>query len=97
MVGDQSSGKSSLLEGLTGLAFPVASDLCTRFATQVVLRRSIDVEASVAVSIIPGPEAQADPEQKQKLEEFQKTFLEADFGPDAFKTILDEVSFLRLI
>ncbi|MCJ1282732.1 hypothetical protein MMC26_002057 [Xylographa opegraphella] len=35
VVGDQSSGKSSLLEGLTTLPFPIASQLCTRFATQV--------------------------------------------------------------
>lgn len=31
VVGDQSSGKSSLLEALTGLSFPIASDLCTRY------------------------------------------------------------------
>ena len=47
VVGDQSSGKSSLLEGLTGLPFPVASELCTRFATQIVFRRSHDAEESL--------------------------------------------------
>ncbi|KFY67375.1 hypothetical protein V496_01566 [Pseudogymnoascus sp. VKM F-4515 (FW-2607)] len=40
VVGDQSSGKSSLLEGLTDLNFPIASDLCTRHATQIVLHRT---------------------------------------------------------
>lgn len=33
VVGHQSSGKSSVLEGLTGLPFPRDSGLCTRFAT----------------------------------------------------------------
>ncbi|KAI8945910.1 P-loop containing nucleoside triphosphate hydrolase protein [Xylaria longipes] len=35
VVGDQSSGKSSLLESLTGFAFPRAPGLCTRYATQI--------------------------------------------------------------
>jgi hypothetical protein len=60
VVGDQSSGKSSLLEGLTGISFPVASDLCTRFATQIVLRRAPEDAAGVKIRIIPGPSAQAD-------------------------------------
>ncbi|KAL4915862.1 P-loop containing nucleoside triphosphate hydrolase protein [Aspergillus aurantiobrunneus] len=54
VVGDQSSGKSSLLEGLTGLSFPVASDLCTRFATQIVLRRAPLQESGARITIIPG-------------------------------------------
>ncbi|KAJ5052609.1 P-loop containing nucleoside triphosphate hydrolase protein, partial [Bipolaris maydis] len=40
VIGDQSSGKSSVLEGLTGLPFPRDSGLCTRFATQITFRRS---------------------------------------------------------
>ncbi|PIG84606.1 hypothetical protein AARAC_010920 [Aspergillus arachidicola] len=39
VVGDQSSGKSSVLEGLTKLTFPRNSGLCTRFATQIIFRR----------------------------------------------------------
>ena len=40
VVGDQSSGKSSVLEGLTNLPFPRDSGLCTRFATQITFRRT---------------------------------------------------------
>lgn len=40
VVGDQSSGKSSVLEALTNLLFPRESGLCTRFATQIIFRRS---------------------------------------------------------
>ncbi|KAF2136818.1 uncharacterized protein K452DRAFT_236852 [Aplosporella prunicola CBS 121167] len=57
VVGDQSSGKSSALEGLTNLPFPRDSGLCTRFATQITFRRS--AQASVAVSIIPSKSADA--------------------------------------
>lgn len=51
VVGDQSSGKSSVLEGLTDLPFPRDSGLCTRFATQITFRRS--AARHIAVSIIP--------------------------------------------
>src|SRR6266536_101936 len=51
VVGDQSSGKSSVLEGLTNLPFPRDSGLCTRHPTQIVYKRS--PETQVAVSIIP--------------------------------------------
>ncbi|RDW67405.1 dynamin family protein [Aspergillus mulundensis] len=67
VVGDQSSGKSSLLEGLTGLSFPVASDLCTRFATQIVLRRAPEHDAGARITIIPGPSSQLDESLEKKL------------------------------
>ena len=51
VVGDQSSGKSSVLETLTNLPFPRESGLCTRFATQITFRRS--QETRVSVSVIP--------------------------------------------
>ncbi|KAL1870870.1 hypothetical protein Daus18300_004959 [Diaporthe australafricana] len=49
VVGDQSSGKSSVLEAVSGMKFPVHGDLCTRFATELILRR--DPETKIAVSI----------------------------------------------
>lgn len=53
VVGDQSSGKSSVLEGLTRLAFPRDSGLCTRFATQIIFRRRSIGERRIMASIIP--------------------------------------------
>lgn len=35
VCGDQSAGKSSVLEGITGLPFPRKDRLCTRFATEI--------------------------------------------------------------
>ena len=52
VVGDQSSGKSSVLEGLTDLPFPRDSGLCTRFPTQIVFKRSkvAVIEVSIMAS-----------------------------------------------
>ncbi|KAH8905263.1 dynamin family protein [Coniochaeta sp. PMI_546] len=51
VVGDQSAGKSSVLEAITGTPFPRDAGACTRFATEIRLRRS--PEPSIEVSIIP--------------------------------------------
>lgn len=51
VVGDQSAGKSSVLEAITGTPFPRDAGACTRFATEIRLRRS--PETSIDVSIIP--------------------------------------------
>ncbi|KAF7535638.1 hypothetical protein G7054_g5245 [Neopestalotiopsis clavispora] len=56
VVGDQSSGKSSLLESLSGVPFPKDQQLCTRYATQITSRRTTGSEY-VEVRIIPGPRA----------------------------------------
>lgn len=92
VVGDQSSGKSSLLEGLTGLPFPVASGLCTRFVTQVVFRRTPSKQKTIVVSIIPA--ADADDGYKQELEKYRREF--AELSLDTFAEVLDEVSFSKL-
>ena len=52
VCGDQSSGKSSVLEAISGIPFPKQDTLCTRFATEVILRRAARVE--INVSIVPG-------------------------------------------
>ncbi|KAI9719100.1 MAG: hypothetical protein M1812_003730 [Candelaria pacifica] len=88
VVGDQSSGKSSLLEGLTGLPFPVASGLCTRFATQIVFRRSKSTEDTIIVSIIASPAA--DDEHKKKLGQFLRAMNE--FSAETFAQVLDEAA-----
>ncbi len=51
VCGDQSSGKSSVLEAISGVSFPVSSNLCTRFPTELILRRTPTISASV--SIVP--------------------------------------------
>lgn len=51
VCGDQSAGKSSVLEALTEIPFPRNDNLCTRFATEISLRR--DLEHRLAIRIIP--------------------------------------------
>ncbi|RYC63859.1 hypothetical protein CHU98_g2351 [Xylaria longipes] len=54
VVGDQSSGKSSVLEAISGVRFPTKGDVCTRFATELVIRcapeTKIDVRVDAAAS-----------------------------------------------
>ena len=51
VCGDQSSGKSSVLEAISGVSFPVKSNLSTRFPTELVLRKTSQI--GVSVSIVP--------------------------------------------
>jgi hypothetical protein len=67
-VGDQSSGKSSLLESLTGIPFPRGQELCTRYATQITHRR--EAHQRIDISIFPGPHASQD--HKRELELYRK-------------------------
>lgn len=53
VCGNQSSGKSSVLEAISRVQFPAKAALCTRFATEVILRRH--ESETVKVSIEPGP------------------------------------------
>src|SRR5271155_3922699 len=43
VCGGQSSGKSSVLEAISGLAFPTKDNVCTRFATELILRRAPEI------------------------------------------------------
>ena len=51
VVGDQSAGKSSVLEAVTGIPFERSAGACTRFATEIRLRRSR--EEKFKVQILP--------------------------------------------
>ncbi|QSZ36572.1 hypothetical protein DSL72_006452 [Monilinia vaccinii-corymbosi] len=51
VCGDQSAGKSSVLEALTEIPFPRNDNLCTRFATEISLRRAN--EDTITVKVIP--------------------------------------------
>ena len=87
VVGDQSSGKSSVLESLTGFSFPRATGLCTRYATQITCCR--ETQKSVIISIIPRPDA--DEALKVRLLQFQRFITETDNVELA--SVFEEVSF----
>ena len=88
VVGDQSSGKSSLLESLTGISFPRDVELCTRHATQITMRR--DRQTRVEIRILPGPRASE--EHKTRLGAYIRTVPSSKELRSSFLDILSEVS-----
>lgn len=52
VCGDQSAGKSSVLEGISGIPFPRQDGVCTRFATEIILRHE-PTEIRTTATIIP--------------------------------------------
>lgn len=71
VCGDQSSGKSSSLEAISGIPFPTKDNLCTRFATEVILRRTSVVTASVAIV----PSQTRSESERAKLLGFRETIV----------------------
>lgn len=69
VCGNQSSGKSSVLEAITEVPFPRKENLCTRFATEIVMRR--DSKDSIKTKIIPDKGRPGS--EVAKLEAFGKT------------------------
>lgn len=76
VCGDQSSGKSSVLEAISHMSFPAKDNLCTRFATELILRRSVFV--GVKVHIIPNLDRSK--EEKEKLSTFNYTKSDLDIS-----------------
>ncbi|KAF5261267.1 hypothetical protein FOXYS1_8053 [Fusarium oxysporum] len=67
VVGDQSSGKSSLLEAIARFPFPVHGGLCTRFPIKLVLRRSSEVRISYCIE----PGSSRSGEDRDRLRGFE--------------------------
>ena len=82
VCGDQSSGKSSVLEAISGVPFPTKDNLCTRFATELILRRTSTIEMSIA--IVP---CQSRPEAEcLRLSRFRENLTDLD----DFPTLIDK-------
>ncbi|KAI8660400.1 hypothetical protein NCS57_01017200 [Fusarium keratoplasticum] len=81
VVGDQSAGKSSVLESLTGFHFPRSVTLCTRHATEIICRR--EETKNIVISIQPADpnntEAQKFRRETKDLnaQEFAQIFVDA--------------------
>ncbi|KAI5464414.1 P-loop containing nucleoside triphosphate hydrolase protein [Mariannaea sp. PMI_226] len=83
VCGDQSAGKSSVLEAISTMPFPTKDSLCTRFATELVLRRG--PEKSTKVFITPG-EGRFD-NVKEDLERWQPR---ASIDTDGLEAVTEE-------
>ncbi|OCL14543.1 hypothetical protein AOQ84DRAFT_428835 [Glonium stellatum] len=69
VCGDQSYGKSSVSEAITEIPFPRKENLCTRFATEIILRQSRS--ESISTKIIPDKSRPLN--ELKKLKSFKKT------------------------
>ena len=88
VCGDQSAGKSSVLEALTEIPFPRNDNLCTRFATEIILRRG--ASNTLTIKIIPDEKRSlAEKERIKAFEESITDFSELPLLMDKAKTLMD--------
>lgn len=70
VVGQQSSGKSSVLHAISGIQFPVDDGICTQFPTEIILRREDIVRTKASIRHVPG----ISKERRADLEAFESTW-----------------------
>ncbi|KAK4550271.1 hypothetical protein LTR36_003238 [Oleoguttula mirabilis] len=87
VCGDQSSGKSSVLEAIAQVHFPVGSGTTTRFPTEVILRNAPTSGAKLQLRSDP---SDRDPVRKQHIEAF--VHKHPFNGPEDFPSIVSEAS-----
>ncbi|KAH8696620.1 hypothetical protein BGW36DRAFT_428617 [Talaromyces proteolyticus] len=66
---DQPTGKSSVLEGESGIPFPRQDGLCTKFATKIILRHDNNERRATATVI---PHTSRTEEEKARLTTFSR-------------------------
>jgi len=89
VCGDQSAGMSSVLEALTEIPFPRNESLCTRFATEIILRRG----ASNALTIKIIPDSKRPASEQASIQAFQESITDFNDLPrvmNAAKAVMDE-------
>ncbi|KAL4910272.1 hypothetical protein BDW74DRAFT_186358 [Aspergillus multicolor] len=71
VVGDQSTGKSSVLQAITEISFPVKQDTCTRFPVQISFRQTAEVAVPpVKATITPGRLTEKDDAFRARTKDF---------------------------
>ncbi|KAM0325471.1 hypothetical protein ACHAQA_007458 [Verticillium albo-atrum] len=95
VVGDQSSGKSSVLEAISHVHFPTHGGVCTRFATELVLRqgrrRRIEAAVRFADSDKPAHTLQVDDFDQEDIDRIitaAKEQMGLSDGPDYSRDVL---------
>jgi GTPase SAR1 family protein len=87
VCGDQSTGKSSVLEGITGVPFPRQDGVCTRFATEIILRHCPDKNEIIAKLL---PSATRTEEERLRMTTFERQLT----GFDDLPRVIEEASAL---
>lgn len=86
VCGDQSSGKSSLLEAIAQVPFPAGSGAVTMFATELVLRRA--TSDAVYATILPW--SSRSPAQRDLIVKFQ--YRPEKLDRDEFRKLFEKAS-----
>jgi GTPase SAR1 family protein len=81
VCGDQSAGKSSVLEALTEIPFPRSDNLCTRYATEIILRRA--VTNSLTIKVIPDDDRST--AEKESISSFKAVITNFDDLPETME------------
>ncbi|KAF2194529.1 hypothetical protein K469DRAFT_725843 [Zopfia rhizophila CBS 207.26] len=82
VCGEQSSGKSLVFKAVSGVRFPSKDNLCTKFVTELILRRG--PSAPIKIRIVPGS-------QKNRLESDLKKLLNFHVSVSAGDLQLGEI------
>ena len=91
VIGDQSSGKSSVLQAIAHVPFPIKDGLCTRFATELVLR--CDQRVKKEATIQPAPSSHNREVQSFKETGFDMAELPTIIAKAEQKMLADGASF----
>ena len=84
VCGDQSAGKSSVLEAISEIPFPRNDNLCTRFVTEIVLRYA--AKDSINMRVIPNPDRPQD--EQDTIRGFRESILEFDELPGLMDKVM---------
>ncbi|GKT89184.1 vacuolar sorting protein VPS1 [Colletotrichum tofieldiae] len=92
IVGGQSTGKSSLLQSLTDIPFPVGTGCCTRFATRIVSRRTAPGSGNAVKITIVDPEVADVFDYPPNGAYKDYVYTNDHLGVEDFKDIMEEIS-----
>ncbi|EHA47155.1 dynamin GTPase [Pyricularia oryzae 70-15] len=90
VCGDQSAGKSSVLESVTNIPFPRKSGLCTRFPTEIILRHN---STATRIMATIHPHASRPQEKRDALLQYRRVLADISELPD----VIEQVSALMEI
>ena len=87
VCGNQSAGKSSVLEALTEIPFPRSDTLCTRFATEITLRCA--PSEALHIRIIPADTRSL--AEQEKIKAFSETITDFTDLPTVMAKAMDMI------
>ncbi|KAK4499151.1 hypothetical protein PRZ48_009663 [Zasmidium cellare] len=93
VCGDQSAGKSSVLEAVSRVSFPASDTFCTRFASELVLRKAPVTDFSI--TLVPAPDRSED--EKKFISSFAAPaeLMALDDFPEVVKLAGEHIDKLR--